>query len=210
MKCAICGEQMVLRLIDYKSSAMVSYFCKNCTSKKEKQKEKEDKELKDFQNFVDGLKIAYRGFCLCEILHTKIETELYGNINYRDIWDAILRSLEENYKRWVVNILEQPPKFLKFDNNYQKTIDKCYEWRKKYFGHYDKKFLLNQKGFLLKNYLQYEEMDDLFNKIIKITEEYNRKFNLSFDIKDIKRSIMDKSDKWLNNFKKPSFWKIFF
>lgn len=199
----LCGDRLRAVLLNPTSSAMGFIICEKCFS----QKEKLDKELRDFQNFADSLKIAYREFCLSKLLYDKIKTKLYNNVNYRKIWDTLLRALEENYKRWLANISEQPPSFLKFDSDNQVIVKEFFKLRMKYFGHYDKDFLRNATILAL----EYEEINNLFNKIIKLAEEYNqKKFNIPFEIKNIKEDISDNCDKWLENFKPHSFWKRFF
>ncbi len=197
-RCPNCGGELTHIITGLNSSAMTSFYCENCSSKKEKL----NKKSKDFEIFVESLAIAHREFCLKKTMRDKIRTELYNNIYYREVWDAIIRSLEENYKRRLSIIAEQPPNFLKFNDDYKVTADKLLKWRKKYFGHYDENTLRNPEVLLEKNSLEDKEIGDFFDKIIKITKEYNDRLNLLSDTENLKNDISNKCKKWLDNFKK--------
>jgi len=119
--CPKCGRSMDLVMSGFRDSTVSSFECTYCLSK-----------MKDFEIFVKCLSIAYRGFCLNQRVHEKIETKVYRK--FKKQWNTILVALEMDYKLWLAKILEKKYtheclKNYRFTGEYKATETKIEKWR---------------------------------------------------------------------------------
>jgi hypothetical protein len=167
----------------------------------------------DFKIFVENFLFAYRQFCLNEVLHEKIDSELYKK--YIATWNTILLSLEANYLLGLAKVFDKSGEsgqtisiYYFLDNNfavYENLIGKIRKLRNKYFVHLDVKKMRDKEDFLKENQLNRNEIRGLFETIIDVVDKLGKDLTLNEDFKKIfnqtKEETLNESDVWLQPFR---------
>lgn len=198
--CPNCGRlkspEFVMTDSRASSSGGLFLVCRVCTTFRV---ESPNLETQDFIIFVDWLAFAYREFLFNRIVHKKVETELYNK--FASQWDTILMATELDCKLWLWKLLET--KFLK---NYSfEGKEKYDDWRNEFGAHLQLDSLRDWKKFREKNDLSFEEIEVLFQKVIEIADERNRKqFRVLLDLKEkfrlIEQKAIEDCEVWLVGF----------
>lgn len=190
--CPKCGRTMSNVLFNMTSSTVMGLQCLYCSS-----------SMKEFEVFLKCLSVAYREFCLNKIIHSKINGEHYKK--FQQQWDTIILALELDYKIWLAKILEKNYtheclKNYKFSPEYQPIVDKIENWRNDFGAHFNSNTLINWKNFTENNPLSIESADKIFNKIIDLIDEYDRKKNLGINPRKQFSSIYDEAINQFNDY----------
>ncbi len=197
-KCPKCGRDLSLKMDLSSGSTMAVSFCSYCLPFSLKT----DSDLKDFDIFIKCLLIAYKGFCLNERMHEKINSPDYHK--FKQTWDVILIATEIDYKLWLAKILDEEDahdclKGYPFEGEYKETVRKITNWRNDFIAHFNLATLRDYKKFAEENLLRSGSIRSLFNKIITIADQYNRGHipELKARFSEIEKKTLNEADEWL-------------
>lgn len=194
-KCSKCGRLLSPGMVAISSGSTVASlaFCLHCSASTSTEM---GSDPQDFKSFIYCLSIAYREFCLNQIIHAKLNGGDYDQFTQQ--WDTILIALELDYKIWLAKILERRPDCLKnykFEGEHEITVDNLLKWRKEFLAHYDSSTLRNWENFTREYALDPDSIKSLFDKIIEVADQYSR--NVSPRPKERFRQIREKlSNEW--------------
>ena len=202
--CPKCGKPLRLGVNVSSGSTVVTWYCfnHNCSCNKSTEI---DPQVKDFEILVKCLGIAYKEFCLNKRMHEKIDSGLYGKFEKQ--WNAILVTLEMDYKLWLAKILDKDdaPDCLKGIVKERSSIIITIEkWRNEFLAHFNENTLRNFEEFREEYRLDDNLIQSLFDRLIKIINQYNKTYKVSPDLtvffQEIKQESLDECDKWLKIF----------
>jgi len=147
---------------------------------------------KEFRIFIDRLKFAYRQFLLFNELQNRRNNETW---KMNDIfWEAILASISLGHLSELAKMFEkQNPRFddvfsihyfTDYDfANHGETIEKLIILGKKYLKHYDVETYKNLEIFFKDLKLTTMDIENLFDKMIDVTEKIRTDYGIDYEIK---------------------------